>query len=136
MTALTADRNTAYKDGELISLKVAAGVKCYAGGIAMIENGYCCPGKSAKGLIYIGRFEEQVDNTAGAAGARTVPVRRGKAFLFANDVTSKVVQMDVGKDCLIVDDQTVARDGGGTVAANRSKGGQILAVDDSGVWIL
>ena len=135
MPALTADRNTPYKDGELIHCKVAAGVKCYAGGIAVLEAGYCRPGKDAADLVYVGRFEEQVDNTGGAAGAKTVLVRRGKAFLFKNDVTNAVVQADVGDKCQIVDDQTVARNGGGVTAANRSDGGQIIGVDDGGVWV-
>lgn len=135
MSALTADRNTPYKDGELLSFKVAANVKCFAGGIAVLEGGYCRPGRTAAGLVYIGRFEQQVDNSGGAAGAKVVMVRRGKAFLFDNSTTNAITQADLGQDCYIEDDQTVAQSAG-TGAGAKSKAGRIMGLDAMGVWVV
>ena len=135
MSALTADRNTPYKDGELLSFKVAADVKCFAGGLAVLEGGYCRPGKAAAGLVYLGRFEQQVDNRGGAAGQKTVMVRRGKAFLFANSTASAIAQADIGQDCYIEDDQTVAKSAGAGAGA-KSRAGQIIGLDAGGVWVL
>lgn len=135
MSALTADRNTPYKDGELLSFKVAANVKCFAGGLAVLEGGYCRPGKTSQGLVYIGRFEQQVDNSGGAAGAKAVLVRRGKAFLFDNSSASAIAQADIGQDCYIEDDQTVAKSAGAGAQA-KSRAGQIIGIDDGGVWVL
>lgn len=135
MSALTTDRNTPYKDGDLMSFKVAANVKCFAGGLAVLEGGYCRPGRTGAGLIYLGRFDEQVDNSGGAAGAKTVLVRRGKAFLFDNSSASAITQADIGQDCYIEDDQTVAKSAG-TGAGAKSKAGRIMGLDAGGVWVL
>ena len=135
MSALTEDRNTPYKDGELLSFKVAANVKCFAGGIAVLEGGYCRPGKIGAGLVYIGRFEQQVDNSGGAAGAKAVMVRRGKAFLFDNSTANPITQADLGQDCYIEDDQTVAKSAG-TGAGAKSKAGRIMGLDAMGVWVI
>lgn len=132
MGALTADRNTPMKDAELISVPLAA-VKAYAGGIAAVNAaGYATPGATSAALTYLGRFEETVDNSAGAAGDKSVLVRRGKAFKFANSAGDAVTQASLGKLCYIVDDQTVAlTNGNGT----RSPAGIVLAVEADGVWI-
>ena len=135
MSALTADRNTPYKDGELLSFKVAANVKCFAGGIAVLQGGYCRPGQTGADLVYVGRFEEQADNTGGVAGAKTVLVRRGKAFLFDNSGASAITQADIGQDCYIEDDQTVAKSAGSGAGA-KSRAGQIIGLDAMGVWVL
>jgi len=131
--ALTADRNTPKKDGELISVPVAANAKCFAGGLAVADaNGYAAPGSTALNLTYLGRFEEQVDNTGGANGDKSVLVSRGKAFKFGNSGADPVTQASLGKVCYIVDDETVAAtDGVGT----RSAAGVVIALDTNGVWI-
>lgn len=133
MSALTADRNTPYKDGELLVVPVAAGVKIFAGAlVAASAAGYATPGATAATLTYLGRAEESVDNSAGGAGAVTVTVRRGKAFLWGNLAADPVTQASLGKACYIVDDQTVAA----TSDTNaRSAAGKVLAVDASGVWV-
>ena len=70
MAALTADRNTPYRDGELVSFKVKGAAKIYAGSIVVSDAGYAKPGVKAENLVYLGRAEEFVDNTN---GARTAP---------------------------------------------------------------
>jgi len=132
--ALTADRTTEQKDGELISIPVKANVKCYAGGIAVTSGGYAAPGSVATTLTYVGMFTETVDNTGGADGAKSVLVRRGRAFKWGNSTgADEVTAVSVMADCYIVDDETVA-DNDGT--ATRSKAGKIIGVDATGVWVL
>lgn len=131
--ALSADRNTAMKDGEIINVPVATNVKIYAGGLVAINaSGYATPGAAATTLTYLGRAEEQVDNTGGADGDETINVRRGKAFKFKNSGTSAITQAELGKVCYIEDDQTVSKtDQAGTLSA----AGVVIGVDSDGVWV-
>ena len=134
MTALVADRNTPMKDGKLISVPLAAGVKIFAGSlVAATATGLATPGATATTLTYLGRAEEQIDNTSGAASAKSVLVRKGEAFKFANLAADPVTQASMGKVCYIADDQTVALTNGG---ATRSAAGIVIGVEADGVWIL
>lgn len=130
---LAADRNTASKDGELISVPVAAGKKIYAGALVAADaNGNAMPGAAATTLTYLGRAESFVDNTGGAGGDKDIIVRRGKAFLFANSATDPVTQASLGKACYIEDDETVAKtNGAGTLSA----AGIVVGLADNGVWV-
>lgn len=47
-------------------------------------SGYATPGAVAATLTYLGRVEEQVDNTGGADGMKAVNVRRKKTFKWKN----------------------------------------------------
>lgn len=131
--ALTQDRNTAERTGDLISAGVAAAVKCYAGGIAVLDAaGNIKPGVTATGLICVGRFEEYVDNTAGLAGDVSATAKRG-TFRFANSGGGDAIAAaQIGDACYIVDDQTVAKTSNG---ATRSVAGIIADVDSAGVWV-
>jgi len=75
--------------------------------------------------VVMGMFEEQVDNAAGAAGAKTVMIRRGRAFWFANSGTNAVTIAHRGGVVYVEDDQTVASAGG----TNSIVAGICLAVD-------
>lgn len=133
MAALTQDRNTHSKDGELFSLPMAATAKIYAGGIVMLNaTGYATQGAAATGQICAGRAEEQVDNGAGADGDKSVTVRSG-VFKFANSAAAdEVTAAEIGDNVYIVDDQTVAKtDGTGT----RSVAGKVVGVESDGVWV-
>lgn len=130
---LTKDRNTTLLDGELISVPVAAAVICYAGALAVANAaGYAAPGSTATTLTYLGRFEEQVDNSAGANGDKSILIRRKKAFSFKNSGADPVTQASLGKVCYIVDDETVAATNG---TATRSAAGIVVGLDASGVWV-
>jgi hypothetical protein len=133
MTALTADRNTQYKDGEFVVLAVAASKKIYAGSLVVLNaSGYAEPGSTANNVTYVGRAEESVDNSSGSAGAKTVLVRRKKAFKWVNLSTDPIGQADLFKTCYIVDDQTVAK----TSDTNaRSAAGKVVGIDTDGVWV-
>lgn len=131
---LAADRNTPMKDGELVSVPVAASVKIYAGAlVAASATGYATPGATATTLTYLGRAEEMVDNTGGGAGAKSVLVRRKKAFKWKNSGTDAVTQAELGKTCYIVDDQTVSKTNAG--GNTQSAAGKVAGVDSDGVWV-
>jgi hypothetical protein len=133
MTALTAARATKEREAFETGYAVDAGVKVIGGGmVAFGATGYARPAANATTSRCMGVAMETVDNTAGAAGAATVKVRRS-CFSFA---TTDVTLADVGKDCWAVDDQTVTKTQPGS---NPAKAGVIVAVDVSGsatqVWV-
>lgn len=128
-----ADRNTPMKDGELISVPVAANAVINAGHIVVANaSGYAAPGSVATTLTYLGRADESVDNTGGANGATEILVRRKKAFKFANSGTDAVSQSAVGKTCYIENSTTVSATNG---TNSRSAAGTVLQIDSDGVWV-
>lgn len=129
--ALTQPRATKARHSGRWTYPVAAGAKIYQGAIVVLDAGYAKPGATATGLIALGRAEETVDNTSGAAGAASVPVERG-VFYLDNSATDAIAQADVGKSAYIVDDETVAKTNG---TNTRSTAGIIRAVDTYGVWV-
>ncbi|WP_175845145.1 hypothetical protein [Burkholderia arboris] len=133
MTATAQDRNTPYIDGEIIGVPVKANTVIRAGVIVCASAaGLAVEGVTAADLTYLGRADQYVDNSAGADSAKTVQVRRLKAFKWENLGTDAVTQAQLGKACFIVDNQTVAAtDGAGT----RSKAGIVVGVDADGVWV-
>lgn len=134
MAATTQDRNTPFKDGELIVAPVAAGVKILAGTIvAANAAGFAAPGATSATLSYLGMADANVDNTAGADGAVGVPVRRGKAFKWLNDSVDPVTQASLGRPCFIVDNQTVAKTNG---TNTRSQAGIVVGLEADGVWVI
>lgn len=134
MSATTTDRNTFYKDVQILGLDLAAGVSVLAGTIAVLNaDGFGQMGDTAADLIYVGCFEESVDNTTGADGDVKAKVRREKAFNWENDDADPVTQAELGQVCYIVDNQTVAatNDGG-----TRSAAGVVWEIDaDGSVWV-
>jgi hypothetical protein len=126
MSALTAGRNTKESIGGTHGLPVSAAVSCLAGGLAVLNGGYAEPGTTATGLVAVGRFEESMDNSTGSDGDVKVLVKEGD-FWFANSAsTDLIAQADVGADCFIVDDQTVAKTNG---TNTRSRAGKVIQVD-------
>lgn len=133
MAALTQDRNTHSRAGELHHPPVAGSVEIFAGSIVMLNaTGYATPGAAATGQICAGRAEEHVDNSAGADGDKNVTVRSG-VFKFANSASADEITLaEIGDNCYIVDDQTVAKtDGTGA----RSVAGKVVDVESDGVWV-
>jgi hypothetical protein len=132
MSALTQARNTPQRLGEVSGFPVKGGATVYLGALVVLAAGFAAAGSVATGLVAIGRAEETVDNAAGNDGDLTVQVRRG-VFKFANSAAGDAIaQADVGADCYVVDDQTVAKtDGTGT----RSRAGHVVAVESDGVWV-
>lgn len=119
MTALSADRNTTYRDGLEIEFPVKAAAKIYAGSMVCLEgaSGYAIPAADASGNQFIGVALEQADNTSGGNGAINVRVRRTGVFEFA---ASSIGQAQVGDVMYVVDDQTVDETNpGNSVVAGR-----------------
>lgn len=133
MTALAADRDTKRRDGDIITLGVAASTLIYAGAlVCKNSSGYATKGAVATTLKAIGRAEERADNSAGSNGDITVTVRTG-VFQFANSASGDLITIaDIGNQCYVVDDQTVAKTNG---TSTRSVAGRIVDVDANGVWV-
>jgi hypothetical protein len=133
MPALTTDRRTLQRAGDVIDGPVAAGETIYAGALVMRNAaGLLRAGATATGCTGVGRAEHRVDNADGADAAATVRVMTG-IFHFENSTGGDAVdQADIGAVCWIVDDQTVASTNG---SGTRSRAGVVHRVDDGGVWV-
>ena len=133
MAALSADRNTPIRTAEDFEFPVAASTLIYAGSLVCINaSSLATKGAVATTLKCVGIATERADNSAGLASAIRVKVRRG-CFRFANSSAADLIALaDIGADCFIVDDQTVAKTNGG---ATRSIAGKIRDVDADGVWV-
>ena len=133
MSATTQDRNTPYIDGEIVGVPVKANTVIRAGVIVCASAaGLAVEGSTAADLTYLGRADQYVDNSTGADGAKTVQVRRLKAFKWENLGTDAVTQAQLGKVCYVADNQTVAATDG---AVTRSKAGIVVGIDADGVWV-
>ncbi|WP_425072581.1 hypothetical protein [Sagittula sp. S175] len=133
MPALTQDRNTPRAQGDTRQGAVAAGETIYAGALVMRDaSGNLVAGRTATGLVGVGRAEEQVDNATGAAGDKSLTYRPG-VFRYANSAAAdEITAADIGKAAYAVDDQTVAKT---SATSTRSKAGIIDNVDAQGVWV-
>lgn len=142
MTALTVQKDVPEKDSGLAfehQFGVSAGESIFKGALVVIAvDGFLAEGTSAVNLIAAGistggRDADDngtVDNTAGADGDLVCRFRSG-IFKFVNDVATAVVQADVGRDCFILDDQTVTGD-----ATGRSNAGKVYEIDaDGDIWV-
>ncbi len=130
--ATTADRNTPHKDGKLLEVGVAAATTIHAGAmVARNSAGYLVPAADAAGLAVLGMAEEAADNSGGADGDLSVPVRRKRAFRFANSAANPVTLAHLGTAVYVEDDETVASAGG----TNSIVAGTCLDVDSGGVWV-
>jgi hypothetical protein len=76
---------------------------------------------------------DRVDNTTGAAGAKTITVRNDRLVRVANSSAGDLIALlDVGGDCYAVDDQTVAKTNG---TNTRVRAGTVCGVDANGVFV-
>lgn len=133
MAALTQDRNTLRRDGLQIEPPVAAGARIFTDALVAINAaGLAVQGATSATLAGVGAALAPADNTLGADGALRVRVDRRPAR-FANSAAADAITLaDVGKDCFIVDDQTVAKTNG---TNTRSRAGKVFDVDADGVWV-
>lgn len=133
MPALKQDRNTLRRDGVQIEPPVAANTRIFGGAlVALTAAGLAVPGSTATDLKVAGVAEARADNTGGTDGAIRVRLNR-LPHQFGNSAGADAITLaDLGTDCFIVDDQTVAKtNGGGT----RSRAGRVFDVDADGVWV-
>ena len=115
-----------------ISHPVATATTIYAGSLVCRNaGGYAIKGAVATTLKALGVCQKQVVN-AGANGAKLVEVRRG-TFPFKNSASGDLITIaDVGNDCYIVDDETVAKTDG---TASRSIAGKVEFIRDGLVYV-
>jgi len=131
MSALGKDRMTPERPGGLVTLGVKADTKIYLGALVVNDAGDAAPGTAATGLVSIGVAQGTVDNSGGSAGDKSVDIKRG-VFRLNNSGSDAVTAAEIGKDCYIEDDHTVAKtDGTGTL----SRAGKVFDLDSSGVWV-
>jgi hypothetical protein len=90
------------------------------------------PGSAATTLIAVGRAKKTYDNSAGADSAFRGTAESG-IFRFDNSAAGDLIaQAQVGDNCYVVNDHTVAKTDGGST---RSVAGKIIDVDTAGVWV-
>lgn len=119
MAALTKDRKTVYKDGDLVAYPVKASTEIFLGAMVCIDaTGYAIPGSDTAGLEFVGVSQENADNSAGANGDISVQVRARGVHEFA---ASGLAITDVGADMYISDDQTVAASTTNSILAGKLK---------------
>lgn len=128
MVAMTGPRQIKTRKGEIFNRPVAAAVLIYSGALVCLNAGYAVKGSAATGLIADGFARETVDNRDGAAGAQRIDVETGYGYLKNSAAADAITLSDVGSDCYIVDDQTVAKTSGG---GTRSIAGKIKDVDST-----
>lgn len=131
---LSKDRDTLQKnDDKVHNGPVAAAKVIYAGALVALDaSGNVTPGATATTLKFPGRAEEFVDNSAGVAGDKKVTFKKG-VFQFGNSASGdEITRADIGNNCYIVDDATVAKTNG---TNTRSVAGKIMDVDAGGVWV-
>lgn len=126
MTALTKDRPTAQRAGDLVADPLAAAVTIYAGAMYVLDgSGDATPATAAATTPVRAVARKRAVQAQGdelTDGARGV-------FCFANSTrATEVTRADIGANAFAVDDQTVAN--AGTCIA-----GEILDVDEGGVWV-
>lgn len=133
MAATTQGIDTPRRIAHRRGLPVAAGVKCNAGAIAVVNaSGYVQPGTTAAGLIAVGVFSDTVDNSDGANGALFADVFNYEAFAFADGADATPIdRTDIGETAYITDDRTVT-----ITTTGRSAAGRIHDVDAAGVWVV
>jgi hypothetical protein len=104
MSALTRDRATPYREGIEVEYPVAANTKIYAGSLVCVSaTGYAVPAADTSGYRFTGVAMEQVDNSDGSDGGKTVRLRRAGVFEF--DAVS-ISQDMVGAAMYAADDHT------------------------------
>ncbi|MBY0572056.1 MAG: hypothetical protein K2P84_00110 [Undibacterium sp.] len=137
MTAATADRNTVRREGQVLEVPMKAAAKIYAGTMVVVDaaTNLAIPAKTGLGLKSVGVSQCQCDNSTGLDGEARVRVFRGPEVLYrmSNSAAGDLIVLgDIGADCYLVDDQTVAKTNGSNA---RSVAGKVRDVDSVGVWV-
>ncbi len=130
MAPLTVNKNRKSKfKRETQDYPVAAATTILQGSIiVMSATGFAIAGADTAGLSEaVGVAEQNIDNSGGADGDKSVRVAKG---VFKFTVGGTLVQADVGRDGFIEDDDTVD-----DVTVNSIACGKIRELDTDGVWV-
>lgn len=132
MSAATSDRNTRQRAGLSRTFPLAATTKIPAGVIACLAVGLLTNAITSTTLKTVGVTGFTLDNSAGLASAISGEVWTGVWGPFVNSSAGDQITLaDVGSDCYIVDNQTLAKTNG---SATRSVAGKVWDVTAEGVW--
>ena len=131
--ALNADKSFSERDGDYVALEVKEGETIFSGSLVCLENGLAIAAKTATNLTAVGVAVEHID---ASDSGQFVNVKKG-IFLFMNSSgNDEITAADIGKDCYVVDDETVAKTDGDTGGgATRSVAGKVFDVEENGVWV-
>lgn len=103
---LAADKSMEYTEGVEVPFPVINADIVYGGShVCVNAAGYALPGSDTAGLIYVGESLEQVDNSLGSAGDKTVTVRR--RGLIKMTFATAISIANVGDNVFLVDDESV-----------------------------
>lgn len=130
MTATTEGRNTKRRTGDKLSVVVNNAATLYAGTLVTLltATGLAVAGGTAAAGPAVGVASETITGD----GVKTTDVERG-IFQFANSAAADLIEKaDIGADCYVVDNQTVALTDN---AGARERAGKIIDVDAGGVWV-
>jgi len=131
--ALNADKSFSERDGDYVALEVKEGETIFSGSLVCLKNGLAIAAKTATNLTAVGVAVEHID---ASDSGQFVNVKKG-IFLFMNSSgNDEITAADIGKDCYVVDDETVAKTDGDTGGgATRSVAGKVFDVEENGVWV-
>jgi hypothetical protein len=125
MTALTTDRSTPYREGDLVSDPLADGATIYAGGLYALDAAGNAVAATADGNPV---RAVALHGAESGLGDGLVRGRRG-CWRFANGSgTAALGRTDIGGVAYVIDDQTVGKTG--TAVA-----GLVLDIEDDEVWL-
>lgn len=129
--ALSANRDISsfatYRD-VVVNIPVAGGVHIYKGAFVNVNaTGYAKPASDTTGEKFIGLAMEEVDNSGGGDGAKTIKIARNKYIIYP---AASPDLADIGKEVYIVDDEDLTDDD--TALTASIKAGVIVKVETSG----
>ena len=135
MTALAADAPLITEKAQPWSSNhapapAASSTQFFKGGMIVLDqaDGIVKKASTATGLIALGVSEENLLTVA--SNARRLKTRNGVWGPFANSAAADAIAADdIGKDCFIVDDNTVALTSNSSA---RSRAGKVYEVDANG----
>lgn len=121
MTALANERMSMIERWTHHKFPLTNGTKAYKGGLCVLDTttGKVKPGVPGTTLLYIGKFDETIDATA---GEKLVNVDLGmeiEVVWWNNDTVAPITAVMVGGPAYVLDDQTVSATGTGRALAGR-----------------
>lgn len=133
MAALAADKNRLKRGtGVIFSFPMAAS-KIYKGGIVHINAaGFAAAGSDTTAQVTAGIALETVDNTGGAAGAKTIRVEAQAEFKFT---ATSITQAMVGTNMVTVTDNDVDDAAGATNDIVVGKLTQFISTTEGWVFV-
>ena len=122
------ERATVERQGRTFTHELGAGAEILRGTMVMLVAGKAQAGAAAVGASCVGIAKATV---AIDEGDLSVDADLG-CFSMANSPTDPLAGADVGSDCFIEDNDTIAKtDGAGTL----SKAGRVREIDGNAVWV-